>query len=144
MKAKGSRERGTAVIEFILLAPALLAFILLCIAGGRIWLAKQTIDAAAFDAARTASIARNAQDASSGARATAMDTLASRQMHCLRSSVSVSTAGFSVPVGQPAAVQVTLTCTVNLSDVALPGLPNMTMSSTAGSTLDQYRARTDR
>ena len=141
----GKWQRGSAVLEFVLLAPALLAFILLCIAGGRIWLARQTIDAAAFDAARTASIARSAQAATSGARSTAMDSLTSRQMHCVHSSVSVATAGFYVPVGQPATVQVTLTCQMNLSDIALPGLPStMTMTSTAGSVLDQYRARTDR
>ena len=55
-----NRERGNAVLQLVMLAPVLLAFTLLCIAAGRVFLAVQAVDAAAFDAARTASIARRA------------------------------------------------------------------------------------
>lgn len=138
-------QRGSAVVQLAILTPALLAFVLLVIAAGRIWLAKQAVDAAAFDAVRTASIARDAQAATSGARSTALATLGSRQLHCVRSQVTVDTAGFAVEVGTSATVQVTLRCELNLADIALPGLPStMTLSSNAGSILDQFRERGNR
>ena len=135
-------ERGNAILQFAIMAPCLLAFTLLCIAAGRIYLAVQAVDAAAFDAARTASIARSAQSASSGARSTALSTLNNRQLRCVHSQVSVSTAGFSLPPGTPATVEVNLRCELNLSDIALPGLPStMTLTASAGSAIDTYRER---
>lgn len=137
-----NRERGNAVLQLVMLAPVLLAFTLLCIAAGRVFLAVQAVDAAAFDAARTASIARNAHTANTGARATALNTLTNRQLRCVRNEVSVSTAGFALPPGTPATVEVTLRCELNLSDIALPGLPStMTLTSDAASAIDTYRER---
>lgn len=135
-------ERGNATIQLAILAPALLAFTLLCVAAGRIFLAVQAVDAAAFDAARTASIARSAHAANTAARSTALNTLTNRQLRCVQQQVSVNTAGFSLPPGTPASVQVTLRCELNLSDIALPGLPStMTVTSAAGSAIDTFRER---
>lgn len=135
-------QRGNVIIQLAMLAPGLLAFTLLCIAAGRIFLAAQAVDAAAFDAARTASIARSAQAATAGARSTALSTLTSRQLRCVQNQVTVSPAGFSLPPGTPATVQVSLRCEVNLSDIALPGLPStMTLTGSAGSAIDTYRER---
>lgn len=142
---KKTGQRGSAVLQLVIMAPVLLSFTLLCIAGGRLWLANQAVDAAAFDAARTASIARNAQAAASGARSTAQSSLTNRQIRCTRTEVSLDTSGFSLPVGTPATVQVTLACTVNLEDVTLPGMPStLTIKKSATSSLDSYRERTDR
>lgn len=138
-------QRGSAILQLVIMAPVLLAFTLLCIAGGRLWLANQAVDAAAFDAARTASIARNAQAAGTGARSTAQASLANRQIRCTRTQVSIDTSGFSRPVGTPATVQVTLQCVVNLEDVTLPGLPStLSIEKSATSSIDSYRERTDR
>ncbi|MFF4836972.1 hypothetical protein [Streptomyces sp. NPDC001315] len=59
-------------------------------------------------------------------------------------SVHVNTGGLNVPVGQVGTVTVTVTCTVNLSDLLLPGVPGArTLTSTAVSVVDQYRQRGD-
>jgi hypothetical protein len=45
-------------------------------------------------------------------------------------------------VGTPASVTATVTCVVNLSDVAIPGLPGTrTITATMSSPLDTYRER---
>ena len=57
-------------------------------------------------------------------------------------SVSTSTGGFSVRVGQPAQVSTTVRCTVSLGDLLVPGLPgSVSMSATQTSVLDRYRER---
>ena len=56
--------------------------------------------------------------------------------------VLVDATGFSVPVGQPAQAGVTVTCTVSLNDVVVPGIPGaITVQAAAWSTLDRYRGR---
>jgi len=58
--------------------------------------------------------------------------------------VKVNTGGLSVPVGQVGTVTVTVACTVDLSDLLLPGVPGAkTLRSTATSVVDQYRQRGD-
>ena len=54
------RDRGSATVEIVILAPALILVLLFVIAVGRIAGANNTVDAAAFAAARAASISRSA------------------------------------------------------------------------------------
>ena len=54
----GSPERGSSVVEVVILAPALGMFVALIIAGGRVALSHQAVESAAADAARAASISR--------------------------------------------------------------------------------------
>ena len=50
--------------------------------------------------------------------------------------------GFAVQAGTPATVSATVSCTVPLSDLALPGLPGAhTITATFTSPLDVYRQR---
>ena len=56
-------ERGSAVIEAVVGVPAFMLFVLLIIAGGRLAIAQQAVEAAAADAARAASIARTQDQA---------------------------------------------------------------------------------
>ncbi len=135
------RERGAAVIEVVILVPALGLILGLIIAGGRVALAHQAVEAAAAEGARAASIARSASSARSTARAAADGSLTAQSTRCLSTSTRVDTSGFARPVGTPAAVSATVTCRLDLAGV-LPGLPGaMNITATVASPLDTYRER---
>ncbi|MET8288350.1 TadE family protein [Streptomyces sp. NPDC005132] len=144
---RGSDE-GSAAIEAAIILPALIMFLCLAIAGGRLVTSGSKIDSAAEDAAREASIHRTTSAAQSAAQsaahAAAAESLNDQGIACSSTSVNVDTGGLSVPVGQVATVTVTVTCTVPLSDLLLPGVPGArTLTSTASSVVDQYRQRGD-
>ncbi|MER5450572.1 TadE family protein [Streptomyces sp. NPDC002766] len=135
-------DEGSAAIEAAVILPSLVMFLCLTIAGGRIVTSGAKIDAAAEDAAREASIHRTAAAAQGAAQSAAAQSLGDQGITCASTSVTVNTGGLSVPVGQVGTVTVTVTCTVNLSDLLLPGLPGAkTLTSTATSVVDQYRQR---
>lgn len=135
-------DQGSAAIEAAIVLPALIMFLCLAIAGGRIVTSGAKIDAAAEDAAREASIHRTAATAQSAARSAAAEALNDQGIKCASTSVHINTGGLSVPVGQVGTVTATVTCTVNLSDLLLPGVPGAkTLTSTATSVVDEYRQR---
>jgi Flp pilus assembly protein TadG len=135
-------DGGSAAIEAAILAPPLLALIGLAIVGGRIQVAGGAIEAAAHDAARAASIARTAGQAQADARAAAAATLSQQGLHCAALTVAVDTSGFSVPVGQPATVGVSITCVVDFSDLVADGLPgSKNLNASFVSALDTFRTR---
>lgn len=137
-------DEGGAAIEAAIVLPALIMFICMAIAGGRIVASGAKIDAAAEDAAREASIHRTAGAAQGAAQAAAAESLNDQGITCASTSVNINTGGLNVPVGQVATVTATVTCTVNLSDLLLPGVPGAkTLTSTATSVVDQYRQRGD-
>ncbi|MER7568910.1 TadE family protein [Streptomyces sp. NPDC097941] len=137
-------DDGSAAIEAAILLPALIMFLCMAIAGGRIVTSGAKIDSAAEDAAREASIHRTAAAAQGAAQSAAAESLEDQGIKCASTSVSINTGGLSVPVGQVGTVSVTVTCTVNLSDLLLPGVPGAkTLTSTATSVVDQYRQRGD-
>lgn len=138
------RDRGSAALEAAIVLPSLLVFLCLAIAGGRLVMSGSKVDAAAQDAAREASIHRTAAAAQEAARAAATESLADQGITCASSSVTINTSGLSVPIGQVATVSATVRCTVDLSDLLLPGAPgSRTMESTATSVVDQYRQKGD-
>ena len=135
-------ERGSAVLEAAIGLPAFLLFIGLILFAGRVAIATQAVDSAAAQAARTASIARTQTTANSTAQSAATGTLTDQQVNCTRTTVRVDTHGFTAPVGQPATVTATVSCAVNLSDLAVPGIPGTrTVTATASSPIDTYRER---
>ncbi|MFD3373701.1 MULTISPECIES: TadE/TadG family type IV pilus assembly protein [unclassified Streptomyces] len=135
-------DEGSAAIEAAIVLPSLIMFLCLAIAGGRLVTSGSKIDAAAEDAAREASIHRTAGAAQGAAQAAAADSLNDQGIRCASTSVNINTGGLSVPVGQVGTVTVTVNCTVNLSDLLLPGVPgSRTLTSTATSVVDQYRQR---
>lgn len=142
MSRRREQERGSVAIEMAVIAPLVLAVILLLVAAGTISRAVSTVDAAAYAAARAASISRTSSDAQSQARIVADSTLSSRGISCSPQTLNVDTSGFSTPVGQPAQVTVALTCRVPLSHLVVPGLPGShTVTSSAVSSIDTYRGR---
>ncbi|MEV6699241.1 TadE family protein [Streptomyces sp. NPDC051453] len=137
-------DRGSAAIEAAIVLPSLLVFLCLAIAGGRLVMSGSKIDAAAQDAAREASIHRTAASAQDAARAAATESLSDQGITCASSSVTINASGLNVPIGQVATVSATVRCTVNLSDLLLPGAPgSRTLESSATSVVDQYRQRGD-
>jgi Flp pilus assembly protein TadG len=137
-------DDGSAAVEAAIVFPALIMFLCLAIASGRIVTSGSKIDSAAEDAAREASIHRTAAAAQSAAQSAAAESLNDQGIKCVSTSVHINTGGLSVPVGQVGTVTVTVTCTVNLSDLLLPGVPGAkTLTSTATSVVDQYRQRGD-
>lgn len=136
-----SDERGSAAIEIVILVPALMLLLLLAVAGGRVAIAHGSVQQAAADAARSASIARTVGAAQSSAAAAARATLANQGLTCATLSVSLDTSGFATPVGTPASVGATVSCTVELSQLAIPGLPDRVVTATVSSPLDVYRGR---
>ncbi|MBJ6613879.1 TadE/TadG family type IV pilus assembly protein [Streptomyces griseoincarnatus] len=135
-------DKGSVAIEAAIVVPPLIMFLCLAIAGGRLVTSGAKIDAAAEDAAREASIHRTAASAQSAAQAAAAESLDDQGIACASSSVTIDTSGLSVPVGQVGTVTVTVNCTVDLSDLLLPGVPgSKSLTSTATSVVDAFRSR---
>lgn len=135
-------QRGSATLELAVLAPVLLILLALIVAGGRIQLAGGSVETAARDAARQASIARTPAAARAAAVSSARATLNSEGLSCSGLSVSVDTAGFATPLGQRAHIEADVACTVPLADISVPGLPGTyRMRAMATSPLDANRGR---
>lgn len=135
-------DRGGLSLELAILAPVLLMVLALVVAAGRIYLSGSSVDNAARDAARAASLQSSPAAAQGSAEQVADQTLASEGIHCISTSVSVPTGGFNVPLGQPATVTVTVSCRAPLGNIGLPGLPGTKLlTGTFTSSLDPYHVR---
>ncbi len=135
-------QAGSAAVEMAIIAPGLLLIIALLVFGGRNALATGAVEQAAVDAARAASLARSGAEAQSAAQAAAARSLADQDLDCTAVNVNVNTGGFGTPPGQDARVSTTVTCTLRLSDLGLPGLPaSKTITATGASVIDTYRER---
>ncbi|TCB94482.1 pilus assembly protein [Micromonospora zingiberis] len=149
-------SRGSVSIEVAVLAPAFVAMMVLAGVAGRTAVASEALEAAAHDAARAASISRDAATARREARQAARQQLNWRGVSCagapqvtFRGTVggrsTTFNAAYRSPVGQDASVTVELACTVSYQDIRLPGLRSMPASKriTASFTspLDRYRSR---
>ncbi|NIL41908.1 pilus assembly protein [Salinispora arenicola] len=150
------RDRGSVSVEVAILAPAFIALLVLAGVAGRTAVAAEAVEAAAHDAARAASISRDAGTAGQRARDAAVRQLDWRGLSCtgtptvdLSGAVNGQATSFAAAyrssVGQQASVTVRLTCTVDLSDLrldALPGMPSSRrVSASFTSPLDRYRSR---
>jgi hypothetical protein len=134
-------DRGSVTLELVVLAPVLLLVALsFVIAVGRIAQAHQAVEAAARDAARQASIARDPQTARLSAISSAQASLSRDGLHC-PAQISIDTSGFARPVGEPATVVAQVRCTVRLADVALSGVPSTTITARFASPIDPFRGR---
>ena len=139
---RGDGERGSATLELAIITPALLLLLGLIVMAGRVDLAAGTVEHAAASAAREATLARDPASAIAAARSAAAADLAAQGVTCTSSSVDVDVAGFAAALGEAATVTVTVSCTVALSDLAVPGVPgSRTMTASATSALDRYRSR---
>ena len=139
---QSTRERGSATIEAVIGVPAFLLFVILIIAAGRIAVARQAVEGAAAEAARSASISRTQSQAEASGASGAATSLRNQGVRCADQRVDIDTSGFAIPVGTPAKVTATVTCIADLSDLSIPGLPgSRTITATMSSPIDTYRER---
>ncbi|MFI7604657.1 TadE/TadG family type IV pilus assembly protein [Micromonospora sp. NPDC049366] len=148
--------RGSVSIEVAVLAPAFIALLVLAGVAGRTAVAAEAVDVAAHDAARAASISRNAGRARDAAQEAAEKQANWRGLNCeggahLEFSGSVDgqpttfDRAFGSDTGQEVTVTVLVTCQVSYRDLRLPVLPGMLttneVSASFTSPLDRYRSR---
>lgn len=135
-------ERGSASVEAAIIVPALVLFLGLVIFAGRTALAHQAVQAAANDAARAASLTRSPDLARAAALDAAEQTLTNRELRCASTGVDVDTSALGTPLGQYGTVTVQVTCTVDLADLVVPGVPGTrTVTASMSSPVDAYRER---
>ena len=135
-------EEGSAAVEMILFAMTLLSVILLAVSAGRISSAELSVKSAGGAAAREASLSNTSEQAQVAAREMAHTALRNSGINCISLDVSIDSSGLNVPIGVVGTVSATLTCTLNLSDIALPGLPGTrVITVTESSPVDPYKER---
>lgn len=132
-------DRGATSVELVIVAPLLIMFLLLVVGLGRMALARQEVTAAAYEAARAASLERVIQEAADQGRAAARRTLADRGMSCAQLLVHIDTSNYR-PGGQ---VRADVTCVSDLGDLLVSGLPgSKTYHTSAVVPIEKFRATT--
>ncbi|MFE3770884.1 hypothetical protein [Streptomyces sp. NPDC059122] len=135
-------DQGSYTLETVICVAVLIPFLGLLAAYGLAGVFDSSVDNAANSAARAASQAIDADAAQTRGRAAAEAALRQDDRNCTSRSISINTAGFSAPPGQAASVTATVTCTIPLSQLSVPGLPgSKTLTATATSAVDQYADR---
>ena len=133
---RAGAQAGAAAVELVLMAPLLVAFLLVIVAGGRYADSRGQVNDAAYAAARAASLEPDAGTARHAGFAAATQSLAERGKACAHLQVSFAGTDFR-PGGQ---VQVAVTCRADLSDVAgfqVPG--SREFQATAVVPIERYR-----
>jgi hypothetical protein len=134
-------DAGNVVIEGVIYTAVFIIFIAAIFVGVRLRSASRIVTQAAAAAAREASIARTPAHARAAAIAGARSTLRERGLHCAPR-LTVDLSGFQQPLGRPGTITARVECTVQLADLAVPGMPGMRLiAATHRSLLDPYRAR---
>ena len=114
-------EEGSVAVEAVLLTATVMIFVLLAVAFGRYEATRTQVIGAARAAAEAAAVMPSAYQASLAASAAATPELMGDGASCRHSHVTTDTRDFG-PGGD---VSVTVTCTVELSDLGVPGLPGV-------------------
>ena len=130
-------ESGSVAVEAAVIAPALIALLLLVVFAGRVSHAGAEIRRAASEAARAASLEYLPDAAATAAQEAVEANLASTTVTCAELSTAVDTTALA-PGGQ---VSVTVRCVADMSDLALIGVPGQrTFVATSIEVVDRYRA----
>lgn len=133
--ASDDRERGAIAVEVVLVAPVLIALLLLVVGLGRIAHTRGEVDGAAADAARSASLALTPAGAQRAGVAAARSYLAG---DCRSLEVQVDTAAFR-PGGE---VVAHVRCVASLSGLGLAGFPGTrTFTATVRAPIEELRSR---
>lgn len=136
------RERGSVTLELAVLTPALILLLGALVLAGRVQVAASAVEHATAAAARAASIERTIEGARAAAQRTVDRETAASGLPCSSSVVQVDPSGLAAPLGTTASVTVRASCTVTMSDLAVPGLPgSRTLTAEATSAVDRYRTR---
>ena len=136
IRRAGGGQAGGATIELVLCTPLLLALLMFAVLAGRVAQTRAEVDAAARDAARAASIARDPVSASQAAHHAATATLGRHGVTCRSLTVTTDTAAFRAG----GVVAVRLACTIDLADLSLLHVPgSRTATSRFVEPLDTFR-----
>ena len=128
-------DRGSMAIEMVFLAPIVLLLSLLVVAAGRYADMHGRVDGISRDAVRAASIQRDSSDAGAAAQQAADDAQPSGSGVTCRPIVLT---GDFAP-GQT--ISVSISCTIRLSDLGLPGMPGtVEIQGKSSAPIDLYRA----
>jgi len=129
-------DRGTSAIELVIVTPVVIVMLLTVVALGRYSYGKLDIEQASAAAARAASLASSPAQGSAAAQRAARDSLDGSGVSCTNLATSVDTGSF-----RPGEiVSVTLSCTADLSSLALAGVPgSVTVQRTSTAPLETYR-----
>ena len=100
-------ERGSVAIEAAIGVPAFGLFVVMIILGGRVESAKQSVDAAAYEAARAASIERTQSEAITSGKSAATSSLHDQGLQCTTTNITINAAAFNAPLGTTAHVTAT-------------------------------------
>lgn len=139
MARRQGDDRGAATAELVILMPILLSFLLFMILAGRLTDAKSDVVGAAADAARAASLQGSQAAAEAQAQAAATDTVSGERLNC-QGGPDVTTT-FIGGFARGSTVHVTVTCTVNTSDLTYIGLPvSVTLTEEAWEPIDTHRS----
>ncbi|MDR7381232.1 TadE/TadG family type IV pilus assembly protein [Promicromonospora iranensis] len=137
----GQSEAGVAAIEVVVMALPVLVVCWAIMFGALYALAHQSVQAAAADAARSASLARTVPAAQAGAHTAATMTLANQDLRCATTDVAADTSGLLAPAGQPSTVSATVTCHLDPIRLGLPIGRPVTISATMSSPVDTWRSQ---
>ncbi|GAA4708046.1 TadE-like protein [Promicromonospora umidemergens] len=135
----GNTEAGSASLEMAVNVVGFGLLLALVLLAGRVVTARQVVETAAYDAARTASITRDITLAPARAQEAASASLTNQDLTCMSSSTSVDTSRYSSTPGEPSQITVTVSCEVNLTDLALGPITH-TVSRAATSPVDSWRS----
>lgn len=132
VRRRAADERGSMAVEVVLMAPVLVAFLLLVVAFGRYVAVQGDMEAAARDAAREASLQFSSAAASNAAR-----NVVTQSLDDGTTCTQINVGGSWKPGGE---VVVRMHCTVSLSGLGLIGLPGSVGIDTESAVpLDPYR-----
>lgn len=118
-RLRGSEQAGSVAVEVAVLAPALVALLLLVVFAGRVSQADGDVRRAAALAARAASMRDAPGDAEAAARQAAAANLKTAGVGCASLETLVDTTRFRAG----GTVAVTLRCTASMADISLLGVP---------------------
>ena len=132
----GDADRGSSTAELVILTPIVIVMLLLVVGLGRYAHGKQLVEQAAAAAARAASLSATAVQADGRAHQAASASLSDAGVSCTSMSITVDSGDFRAG----GSVGVTLTCTADLSGLALAGLPgSVSMTATGRAPLEHFR-----
>jgi len=141
------RDAGTASLELVIVAPFLLALLMLIIAFGRYAQTENLVDQAARDAARAATAQNTRGDVTKVVNQVVKDSMHDAPPSCEKTAAAdppvLSANAFGLPdPNDPQAIDtvtVTVRCTLDLSDLGALPLTEVKIFRTFTSPLDRYR-----
>ncbi len=135
-------DTGSVAVEAAILAPAVVALVLIVAAVGRIQTTGGVVDAAARAGARAASLARTPEGAQQAAEDAMRDVFAKQHVPCDDLQIS-PVASTEVTIGTEVleSVDVKVTCTISFGYLLVDGMPgSKTLTGRFSSVIDRYRS----